>query len=164
MFFRFNRVLWTDPSGERGMVTREILRQFRKEDGFTFMDFLVYLKSTPNNERDIHYRSQDIPAIYDHLIRTDGYFEDVLVFFGKVGYERGVQMLSDKTSQDIIANSVKKGRNIAWGDVSGLRTFDFEKFETSGYPPYDLFLHQEARKAIEEIFREEIAWYCQFSS
>jgi hypothetical protein len=159
MFFRFNRVLWTDPTGMRGSVTNNILKKYDKEEGFTFIDFLTYLKEMPNNERDIHYRCQDIPKKYDCLILTHRYLDDVLSCFKQIGYVKGVEVLSGKTAADVIANNVKKGESQAKEDVLILKTFEFQKFEESGYPPYDLFLNLDTQKLIENIFYEETRFF-----
>lgn len=159
MFFRFNRVLWTDLTGVRGEITKQILRKYRKEDGFNFHDFLTYLKDFPNDKRDIHYRCQDIPEKYDFLVLTHRYFEDILIFFKEIGYQKGVEILSQKTADEIIANSVKKSNVKEWENMSELKTFEFEKFEKTGFPPYAYFLNSETRKLIEDIFKDEIQLY-----
>jgi len=158
MFFRFNRVLWTDPTGVRGSVTTAILEKYGKEDGFDFLDFLTFLQDTRDEERDVHYRSQDIPSKYDFLILTRRYQRDMLSFFDHVGYKKGVEVLSCRTAASVIANNIKKNEeeNKEWGNVFLLKTFAFETFEESGYPPYDLFLDPVTRKLIEDIFREEV--------
>jgi phenolic acid decarboxylase len=164
MFFRFNRVLWTDPSGTRSAVTLNILKKYGKEEGFNFVEFLTFLRETPNNERDIHYRGQDIPDRRDYVIWTHRYYQDLLSFFDTIGYAKGRDQMAAKTAEDVIANSVKKGVNHRWGDMLGLKTFEFEKFERTGYPPYDLFLNSDTRRTIESIFVEEIEWNYRFSS
>src|SRR3989304_2749961 len=159
MFFRFNRVSWTDHTGVRGEVSKKILRKYRKEGGFNFLDFLTYLKETPNDNRDIHYRCQDIPEKYDFLVLTHRYFEDILKFFKKIGNQKGVEILSPKTADEIIANSVKKSDVKEWENMVELKTFEFEKFEKTGFPPYALFLNSETRKLIEDTFKKEIQLY-----
>lgn len=159
MFFRFNRVLWTDPTGVRGNVTKEILKRYRKKDGFNFPDFLTYLKETPNDKRDIHYRSQDIPERYDRLILTDRYFEGMLIFFREVGYSKAIEKLSEISAEEIIANKIKKSDVKEWEDVLRLRTYDYEKFEKPGYPPYSLYFNSETVRAIDDIFHNEVQLY-----
>lgn len=145
--------------------TNKILRELGKEsEGITFLEFLRYLRDTPEERRDIHYLPQAKPDHPGFLIRAEQLIPGLVQYFGLKGIAVGSATKMKKWSR-LAAKNVDQSANDA--DTIELLISDIQQLRhTKGPPACESFLDQRNRKLIEEVFREDVDFFhahCQGS-
>ena len=158
MYIRFCSTL-NNPDKRKKDQAKNILKQLnRNEDDVSFVDFLEYLDQTSIQNRDIHYRPQELIYSTHCLVRTENFKEDMRHFFVSSGFDYGSKELLKLEAEDLVKNRCSKVRSKPGGDLSDTGSGEILKYSEIGFPEVDSFLNNKTMGLIKNLFSEEIEY------
>lgn len=137
--------------------TKDLLKKLELADtGITFNQFLEFIAETPDNERNVHYRKQDIPPQYANLVRTHKFKQDILFASKNTNFQSISEKLINIDFNAMNKNPASKKRTTHSEDLSNMTSINLIKSFKGNYPTAESFLNEENISKIREIFKEEI--------